>query len=151
MPDFKPLFKTFLKLIAAGMVYPKSSALITVAPATLKCDGGPTKAIAAAILQARDGKHLVITRIKITLQCACGKVQSLVHMHQGRVFHSLIAAETHRSSVVRQTGNEARILSSAKICEEFVGFAATRSFEARVKEGWFLHEQFEQAKSPALN
>lgn len=145
------VWQNILKLIAAGVVYPKASKLVTVAPAQLKCPGDQLKSIAAQVLAARDGNHLVITRIKVTLQCPCGKVQSIAHIHQGRVFTSLIAAETHRSSIVKRTGNEARVISSAKLCEEFVAIAKTRTFTARAKEGWFLHQQFERAASPAFN
>ncbi len=124
---------------------------ITITSASFQPQNEPAKKLAAQVLRAKDGKHLVIMRIKITLKCAHGKLQSLAHVHQGRIFDSLIAGETYRCELVRRTGHECVIVSSAKVCERFREIASNKSICARIAEGEFLHQQFERAASPAFN
>lgn len=145
------IFQNILKLIGAGFVHPHISKLVCVAPAMINSQGEPPKPLVAQVYRAAGGKHLVIMRIKITLTCACGKVQSIVHLHQGRIFDTLVAGETYRSQLVRKTGNECVLVSSAKLCDRFRELASKLSIVARLEEGKFLHEQFERAASPASN
>lgn len=120
------------------------------ATATPNADGTAT---VQKVSGAKVARHMVL--VPNTVPCPselCPNFGQVGKCYDALLFHSIVAAESARSKLVRFCRSDARIVSSAKACEQFQQLFAAATITKQSKElVEFLAKQYAEAKSLGLN